>query len=87
MQAINANMLSAIELIRATVDGMIERRWGRIVNITSEVFHRAVAPFSAYVAAKGGLPMYAELAPLSLSKNGAPNVMAPMGKPAAKPQG
>ncbi|SRR5260370_41158286 len=35
MQAINANMLSAIELIRATVDGMIERRWGRIVNITS----------------------------------------------------
>lgn len=35
MQALNANMLSAIELIRATVDGMTERRWGRIVNITS----------------------------------------------------
>lgn len=35
LRAINANMLSAIELIRATVDSMIERRWGRIVNITS----------------------------------------------------
>jgi len=33
--ALNANMLTPIELIRATVDGMIERRWGRIVNITS----------------------------------------------------
>jgi 3-oxoacyl-[acyl-carrier protein] reductase len=35
MRALNANMLTSIELIRATVDGMIERRWGRIVNITS----------------------------------------------------
>ncbi len=34
-KALNANMLTAIELIRATVDGMIERRWGRIINITS----------------------------------------------------
>jgi 3-oxoacyl-[acyl-carrier protein] reductase len=33
---------------------MKQKKWGRIVNITSEVFHRAVAPFSAYVAAKGG---------------------------------
>jgi 3-oxoacyl-[acyl-carrier protein] reductase len=28
-------MLTGIELIKATVDGMIERKWGRIVNITS----------------------------------------------------
>src|SRR3546814_350691 len=34
-KALNANMLTAIELIRLTVDGMIERRFGRIVNITS----------------------------------------------------
>ncbi|MFM0077058.1 SDR family oxidoreductase [Paraburkholderia sediminicola] len=33
--ALEANMLSPIELMRATVDGMIERRFGRIVNITS----------------------------------------------------
>jgi len=33
--ALDANMLTPIELIRATVDGMIARRFGRIVNITS----------------------------------------------------
>ena len=33
--AIDANMLTPIELIKATVDGMIERGFGRIVNITS----------------------------------------------------
>ena len=33
--ALNANMLTAIELIRATVDGMMEREFGRVVNITS----------------------------------------------------
>lgn len=43
LRAVDANMLSAIFLIRATVDGMMERRFGRIVNITN-------------VAVKGGLP-------------------------------
>ena len=33
--ALDANMLTAIALIQATVDGMIARRWGRIVNVTS----------------------------------------------------
>jgi 3-oxoacyl-[acyl-carrier protein] reductase len=35
IRALDANMLTGIELIKATVDGMIERKWGRIVNITS----------------------------------------------------
>jgi 3-oxoacyl-[acyl-carrier protein] reductase len=35
LRAIDANMLTPIELIKATVDGMIARRYGRIVNITS----------------------------------------------------
>src|SRR5699024_6821370 len=35
ISALDANMLTPIELIRATVDGMIARRFGRIVNITS----------------------------------------------------
>jgi 3-oxoacyl-[acyl-carrier protein] reductase len=33
--ALEANFLSAVELIRRTVDDMIERGFGRIVNITS----------------------------------------------------
>src|SRR5690606_12927813 len=33
--ALEANMLTPIELIKATIDGMAERGFGRIVNITS----------------------------------------------------
>jgi 3-oxoacyl-[acyl-carrier protein] reductase len=35
IKALDANMLTPIELIKATVDGMISRKFGRIVNITS----------------------------------------------------
>ncbi|MFP6759678.1 MAG: SDR family oxidoreductase [Alphaproteobacteria bacterium] len=35
MKGLTANMLTPIELIKATVDRMIERKFGRIVNITS----------------------------------------------------
>ena len=41
LKALNANMLSAVALIRETVDGMKERGFGRIVNITS---HSVKAP-------------------------------------------
>jgi 3-oxoacyl-[acyl-carrier protein] reductase len=35
VRAFEANMLTPILLIRAVVDGMVDRRFGRIVNITS----------------------------------------------------
>jgi 3-oxoacyl-[acyl-carrier protein] reductase len=35
LKAIDANMLTPIELMKATIDPMIARRFGRIVNITS----------------------------------------------------
>src|SRR5260221_10760109 len=35
IKALDANMLTPIELIKATVDGMSARKFGRIVNITS----------------------------------------------------
>jgi 3-oxoacyl-[acyl-carrier protein] reductase len=61
-------------LARRALPAMRERRWGRIINITSEVFHRSVAPFSAYVAAKGGQigwtrSMATELAPHGITVN------------------
>ena len=61
-------------LTRHALPYMKQKRWGRIVNITSEVFHRSVAPFSAYVAAKGGQigwsrSMSRELAPWGITVN------------------
>jgi 3-oxoacyl-[acyl-carrier protein] reductase len=41
-------------LTKACIGGMKEQKWGRIVNITSEVYHRSVGNFVAYVSAKGG---------------------------------
>ncbi len=40
-------------LTKAVLDGMKKRRWGRIINIGSEVFKRGAPNFSAYVSAKG----------------------------------
>ena len=50
LKAIDANMLSAIFLIRATLDGMIERRFGRVVSITS---HMVKAPASVLGLSNG----------------------------------
>ena len=61
-------------LARRGLPAMKQKKWGRIINITSEVFHRSVAPFSAYVAAKGGQigwsrSMARELAPFGITVN------------------
>ena len=61
-------------LARRALPGMKARRHGRIINVTSEVFHLGVAPFSAYVAAKGGQTgwsrsMCHELAPHGITVN------------------
>ena len=61
-------------LAKRTLPHMKKQKWGRIINITSEVFHRSVAPFSAYVAAKGGQigwsrSMSRELAPFGITVN------------------
>jgi 3-oxoacyl-[acyl-carrier protein] reductase len=44
---------SPLLLVKAVVGSMKERRYGRIINIGSEVFERGLAQFSSYVSAKG----------------------------------
>src|SRR5438128_1852659 len=46
LRAIDANMLTPIFMIKATVDGMIARRFGRIVNITSVSVKSPIAGLS-----------------------------------------
>lgn len=43
-QALGANMLTPIALMRATLDGMMARGWGRICNITSTAV-KAPSPY------------------------------------------
>lgn len=61
-------------LARAALPHMKAQRWGRIINIGSEVLHRGVGDFSAYVAAKGAQDgwtrsMATELAPWNITVN------------------
>lgn len=61
-------------LTKRALPSMKAKKSGRIINITSEVFQRSVAPFSAYVAAKGGQigwsrSMSQELAPSGITVN------------------
>jgi len=54
-EAVNANMYSAIDMIRRNLDGMIERRFGRIVNITSVAVKMPVATLGLSNGARAGL--------------------------------
>jgi len=54
-KAVNANMIAPIELIKATVDGMIGRRFGRIVNITSAAVKNPIDELCLSNGARAGL--------------------------------
>ena len=53
--ALDANMLAPIELIKATVDGMASRGFGRIVNITSGAVKAPIDTLGLSNGARSGL--------------------------------
>jgi len=53
--AVDANMLTPIELIRATVDGMMGRGFGRIINITSSAVKAPIDILGLSNGARAGL--------------------------------
>lgn len=55
IKAIDANMLTPIELIKATVDGMMARKFGRIVNITSAAVKAPIDVLGLSNGARSGL--------------------------------
>ena len=55
IRAIDANMLTPIELIKATVDRMAERQFGRIVNITSSAVKAPIDILGLSNGARSGL--------------------------------
>jgi 3-oxoacyl-[acyl-carrier protein] reductase len=55
IKAIDGNMLAPIFLIRAVVDGMVERKFGRIVNITSASVKSPIPELGMSNGARAGL--------------------------------
>ena len=55
IKAVDGNMLTPIELIKATVDGMSARRFGRIINITSSAVKAPIDILGLSNGARSGL--------------------------------
>jgi 3-oxoacyl-[acyl-carrier protein] reductase len=53
--ALDANMLAPLLLLRAVLDGMVERRFGRVVNITSAMVKTPLSPMGLSTGARAGL--------------------------------
>lgn len=60
LAAVEANMLSAIMLIQAVVAGMRERRFGRIVNITSAMVKSPQLMLGLSTASRAGLTAFSK---------------------------
>ncbi|MEQ9041191.1 MAG: SDR family oxidoreductase [Silicimonas sp.] len=58
IKALDANMLTPIALIRALVPGMMDRGWGRVVNITSQSVKAPIAALGLSNSARAGLTGY-----------------------------
>jgi 3-oxoacyl-[acyl-carrier protein] reductase len=55
LRALDANMLTPIALMQACLPGMIARRWGRVVNITSSSVKAPIPELGLSNAARAGL--------------------------------
>jgi 3-oxoacyl-[acyl-carrier protein] reductase len=58
IKALDANMLAPIALIKALVPGMMDRGWGRVVNITSQSVRAPIGVLGLSNAARTGLTGY-----------------------------
>src|ERR1700733_13796029 len=54
-EAVAVSMISPILMIRAVLDGMIERKWGRIINITSSAVKAPLPLLGLSNGARSGL--------------------------------
>jgi 3-oxoacyl-[acyl-carrier protein] reductase len=58
--ALDANMLAPLAMIRLVLDGMVARRFGRIVNITSAMVKTPLSPMGLSTGARTGLTSVAK---------------------------
>ncbi|MGG7644059.1 SDR family oxidoreductase [Rhodovulum sp. YNF3179] len=58
IKALDGNMLAPIAMIKATVPGMMDRGWGRVVNITSQSVKSPIPVLGLSNSARAGLTGY-----------------------------
>ncbi len=69
--AIEVNLIGAYECLRAVLPGMLERGWGRVVNVSSVLARMpAIQNRGAYVVSKAGLDRLTQAAAAELAGTG-----------------
>ena len=74
IRALDANMLTPIALMKASLPGMMDRGWGRVVNITSQSVRAPIGVLGLSNAARTGLTGYVagtarQVAPMGVTIN------------------
>jgi len=69
MDALNNNMLGAVFMIKDTVDGMIARKFGRVVNITSSAVKAPISILGLSNSARAGLTGFVAGTSREVAKN------------------
>jgi 3-oxoacyl-[acyl-carrier protein] reductase len=78
LQGVTNNMVTPIELIKSVIDGMAERRFGRIVNITSLSVYTPIPGLDLSSGARAGLTSFlAGVARTVIDRNVTINNMLP----------
>ncbi|MBI2242121.1 MAG: SDR family oxidoreductase [Magnetospirillum gryphiswaldense] len=70
IKALDANMLTPIELIKATIDPMIAKGWGRVVNITSGAVKAPIDVLGLSNGARSGLTGFVAGLARNVAKHG-----------------
>src|SRR3954454_22757472 len=58
VKGVEANMITPIELVQAVIDGMVERKFGRIINITSGSVRMPLGGLDLSSGARAGLTAF-----------------------------
>jgi len=72
------NLIGATRVCRSVLGGMVERGWGRVVNVASEAGRIGAPRSSIYAAAKGGLIAFSKSIAAEVARAGVTvNVISP----------
>ncbi|MBS0546012.1 MAG: acetoacetyl-CoA reductase [Proteobacteria bacterium] len=67
---ISTNLDSAFNMCKQVVDGMVERKWGRVINVSSVNGQKGAFGQTNYAAAKAGMHGFTKALALEVARNG-----------------
>jgi 3-oxoacyl-[acyl-carrier protein] reductase len=70
LSALNANMLAPISLMKAVLPGMIDKKWGRVINITSASVKSPIPELGLSNASRSGLTGFVAGTARQVAKHG-----------------